>query len=220
MVTKTDFIWMDGRLVPWERANVHVLSHTLHYGFGIFEGIRSYPQDEGGAAVFRLPEHCERLIKTARMVGLTLPWNADFIRRAVVHTLEANRLTDAYIRPLVYLGPGSMDTTSTRSPIHLSIAAWPWGKYLGAEGVKNGIRCCISTITRLGGRSHMVKGKIVGHYVNSILAKDEAYRLGFDEALMMDHEGNVVEGSAENLFIVRDGALITPPLDSDILGGI
>jgi len=220
MVTPTQSIWMDGTLIPWDQANVHILSHTLHYGMGIFEGIRAYRMDEGSGAVFRMQEHTRRLVETARMVGIALPWSESAIDEAILATLIANEMTEAYVRPLVYLGPGPMDVVSHANPVHMAIAVWPWGAYLGEAGVRAGIRCCISTYTRLGGRAHLPKGKIVGHYVNSILAKDEAHRLGFDEALMADDAGHILEGSSENIFIARDGVLFTPPFEADILGGV
>lgn len=220
MVAEAKSIWMDGEQVAWSQANVHVLTHTLHYGFGIFEGIRAYRQRPGEGGIFRLNEHVQRLVDTARMTGLALPWSGQAIRAAILETLQHNGLDEAYIRPLIYLGGGPMDVVSQKNPVHLSIATWPWGAYLGEEGLQRGIRCCTSTFTRLTGQGHLPKGKIVGHYVNSILAKDEAQRLGFDEALLCDAQGHVLEGSSENLFIAREGRLLTAPFESDILGGI
>ncbi len=216
----TPYIWFDGALRPWAEASVHVLSHGLHYGFGVFEGIRAYDLGDGRGGAFRLEEHCRRFTETARIAGLSLELSAEALADACLETLAANGEASAYIRPLCWLGEGPMDVVSTKNEVHVAIGTWGWGAYLGEEGLEKGIRCQISTFRRIGLAGHLPKGKICGHYVNSILAKDEARRLGFDEALMMDGDGHVLEGSSENLFFVRDGVIITPPKDAPILGGI
>ena len=216
----TPYIWFDGELRRWQDANVHVLSHGLHYGFGVFEGIRAYDIGNGRGGVFRLEDHCKRFTDTARIAGLKLDLGPQELAAACVDTLAANGELSAYIRPVCWLGEGPMDVVSSKNQLHVAVGSWAWGAYLGEEGLKNGIRCQISTFRRIGLAGHLPKGKISGHYVNSILAKDEARRLGFDEALMMDGDAHVLEGSSENLFIVRDRTLITPPLEAAILGGI
>ncbi len=220
MVKATDFIWMDGELVPWGEAKVHVLTHTLHYGLGSFEGIRAYETGPGHGAVFRLPEHARRLVEGARIANLDISFTPEEVSAAILETLGANRLVEGYVRPLVYVGTGEMGVLAFKNPVHLCIATWPWGAYLGEEGKRRGIRCCVSSFTRLSPRGFLPKGKIPGHYVNSILAKEEAVRHGYAEALMMDPEGHVVEGTGENLFVVQGGHILTPPLEANILGGI
>jgi len=212
-------IWMDGTLVDWDDANVHVLTHSLHYGLGVFEGIRCYKRSGGGGAVFRLAEHTARLFASAHIVMLKIPFTTDEINAAVVETLKANGLEEGYIRPLVYLGAGSMGLFPRENPVRVSIAAWPWGAYLGEEAIKKGIRVKVSSYTRYHVNSSMTKAKVTGVYVNSILAKREAVAAGADEALMLDTEGYVSEGSGENVFMVKDGRLKTTPLTS-VLNGI
>lgn len=220
MVAMSDVIWMDGELVPWDAARVHVLTYSLHYGLGSFEGIRSYQTPSGAGSVFRLREHAQRLIDSAKLCGLKPPWSVDEVCAAVVATYVANDLHEGYARPLIYVGTGGMGLFAFSNPVHLSIAVWPWGAYLGDEGRAHGIRCCVSSYLRNSGQAVLPKGKIPGHYVNNILAKEEAVRLGFDEGLMADANGNVVEGSGENLFVVQGGRILTPPLEANILGGI
>ncbi|MFQ5441960.1 MAG: branched-chain amino acid transaminase [Thermodesulfobacteriota bacterium] len=212
-------IWMDGTLVDWDSANVHVLTHSLHYGLGVFEGIRCYKRAGGGGAVFRLAEHTERLFASAHIVMLKIPFTTDEINSAIVETLKANGLEEGYIRPLVYLGAGSMGLFPKENPVKVSIAAWPWGAYLGEEAIKKGIRVKVSSYTRHHVNSSMTKAKVTGSYVNSILAKREAVAAGADEALMLDTEGYVSEGSGENVFMVKDGRIKTTPLTS-VLNGI
>jgi branched-chain amino acid aminotransferase len=216
---KSEVIWFDGEFVPWERAQVHVLTHTLHYGLGVFEGIRCYQTTDGRSAVFRLHEHTRRLFGSARILSIAIPFSEAAIDEACLETIRRNRLRECYIRPLVFLGEGEMGLHATTNPVRVVIAAWPWGSYLGDEGVRNGIRVKTSSFQRFHVNTLMTKAKAVGHYVNSILANQEARRAGYDEALMLDTDGFVAEASGENVFIVRDGIVKTPPLTS-VLPGI
>jgi len=218
-VEKTEKVWFDGKLIPWNEANVHILTHTLHYGLGVFEGIRCYQCDDGRSAVFRLREHMERLYRSALIVELEMPLGLDAFETAVLETLRVNGLREGYIRPLVWLGVGAMGLLPADNPVHTAIVVWPWGAYLGEEALERGIRAKVSSYTRHHPNIVMTKSKTCGDYVNSILAKREVTRLGYDEAIMLDTSGLVSEGSGENLFIVRRGALKTPPLGS-VLEGI
>jgi len=215
---KTKKIWMDGKLLAWDDAKVHILTHTLQYGLGIFEGIRCY-ETPRGPAVFRLKEHVRRLIKGAGIFLIESPYSEAEIREAVKKTVKANGLKECYIRPFLYIGHGSMGLYPRGNPICLSIALWPWGTYLGEEGLKKGIRVKTSSFIKPHVNSTMARAKVSGYYVNSQLAKREAVSLGFDEALILDAEGYVAEGPGENIFILRDGVLKTTPLTS-ILEGI
>ena len=220
MVEKTALIWMDGKLIPWEEATVHVLAHTLHYGLGVFEGIRCYEQHDGSSALFQLVEHVDRFFHSALIGGFTIPFNKYEITEAIMETLRANKLKEAYVRPLAFIGAGSMGVLPTKdNPIHVCIAVWPWGAYLGDDGLKNGIRVKVSSYARHHVNVMMTKAKICGNYVNSVLAKEEAVSLGYDEAIMLDTDGYVSEGSGENIFMVTKGALKTTPLTS-VLPGI
>ena len=212
-------IWLDGALVDWDAANVHVLTHTLHYGLGVFEGIRCYATDDGRSAVFRLPEHVRRLFDSARINLMEIPFGQAEITAAIVETLRANSLSEGYIRPLAFIGDGAMGLHPGDNPIRVAIIAYPWGKYLGEEGIRNGIRAKVSTFARNHPAAKMTKGKTCGDYVNSILAKREALLDGYDEAVMLDTDGRVSEASGENVFIVRGGEIRTPPLPT-ILGGL
>lgn len=216
---KTEQIWFDGRLVPWEDAQVHVLTHTLHYGLGVFEGIRCYEGRGGQAAVFRLPEHVRRLFDSAHILGLTIPFSREQIVGACVETVRVNALRSCYIRPIVFLGAGEMGLAAVHNPVRVAIVVWSWGAYLGEEGVRNGVRLKTSSFQRMHVNTFMTKAKAVGHYVNSILASVEAHRAGYDEAMILDTAGFVSECSGENLFIVRDGRVKTTPPNS-ILPGI
>lgn len=218
MLNKTSYIWMDGKLVKWDEAKVHVLTHTLHYGLGVFEGIRCYETPKG-PAVFRLREHVKRLIQSAGIFLLAVPYTEDEIVKAVLGTIRANKMKECYIRPIVYIGYGAMGIHPKDNPICLSIAVWNWGKYLGEEGVAKGIKVKTSSFIRNHVNANMTRAKVCGYYVNSQLAKREALSLGFDEALLLDAEGYVSEGSGENVFIVRNGVLKTTPLTT-ILEGI
>jgi branched-chain amino acid aminotransferase len=216
---KAKKIWMDGSLVDWDEARVHVLTHTLHYGLGVFEGIRCYKCEDNRSSVFRLKDHIARLFASAHIALIDIPYSPEELEKAVAETLKANSLDEGYIRPLVYLGDGSMGLLPRDNPVKVAIAAWAWGAYLGEDGLKNGIRVKVSSFIRHHVNSSMTKAKITGSYVNSILAKKEVSGLGFDEALLLDTEGYVSEGSGENVFIVKDGCLKTTPLTS-VLAGI
>ena len=215
---ETAFIWMDGKLVPWKEATVHVLTHTLHYGLGVFEGIRCY-KGASGTAIFRLQDHVERLLGSAHIVQIKIPFSQKEIEQAVVETVRVNRLEEGYIRPIAFIGYGEMGLYVKENPIHLSIAAWPWGTYLGDEGIRRGIRVCVSSFARHHVNISMTRAKVTGYYVNSQLAKREAKEDGYDEAVLLDTDGFVAEGPGENIFIVRKGILKTTPLTS-ILDGI
>jgi branched-chain amino acid aminotransferase len=216
---KTEKIWFDGKLVAWDAAQVHVLTHTLHYGLGVFEGIRCYEGSDGKPAIFRLPEHVDRLFGSAHILGIQIPFSKDEIFAACIETVRVNKVRSCYIRPLVFIGDGEMGLSAVHNPIRVSIAVWPWGAYLGDEGIRNWVRIRTSSFQRMHVNTHMTKSKAVGNYVNSILAAVEARRGGYDEALMLDTDGYVAECSGENLFVVRDGKVKTPALSS-VLDGI
>lgn len=216
---KTEQIWLDGRFVPWDQANVHILTHTLHYGFGVFEGIRCYEGADGRPAIFRLYEHTARLFASAHILGMEIPFSPDAINAACIETIRINRLKAGYIRPIVFLGDGEMGLAAVTNPIRVGIIAWPWGAYLGEDGVRHGIRAKTSSFQRFHVNTLMSKAKVVGHYVNSILASVEVRRAGYDEAMMLDTDGFVAECSGENMFIARDGRVKTTPLTS-VLPGI
>jgi branched-chain amino acid aminotransferase len=220
MSIKSDKIWMDGELIDFEDAKVHVLTHTLHYGYGAFEGIRAYRRSSGESHVFRLQEHIRRLFDTAHILGIEVPFKRAEIVDACIETLQANRFLEGYLRPIIYLGHEAMGLGSLGNRVHLAIPAWFWGAYLGDEGLKNGIRCKISSYNRAHVNVNMVKGKICGQYVNSVIAKREVMKAGYDEAIMLDTNGYVAECTGENLFMVRDGRIITAPYGAAILGGI
>ena len=217
---KSEKIWLDGRFVPWAEAKVHVLTHTLHYGYGVFEGIRCYRTEKGGSAIFRLREHNERLFRSAHILGLKIPFSREEIEKACIEAVRVNRLEECYIRPIAFVGEGEMGLAhALTNPVQVAVIVWPWGAYLGDEGLKNGIRVMTSSFARMHVNTLMTKAKAVGHYVNSAMAAHEARSAGFDEALMLDTDGYVSEASGENVFIVRDGAVKTSPLTS-ILEGI
>ncbi len=218
-ITKTDKIWMDGRLVAWDDATIHVLSHTLHYGSGVFEGIRAYATADG-PAVFRLREHIQRLLDSAHLLMMEVPYSLEELVEATRETVRVNDVESCYIRPLVYLGYGEMGLNPLLSPVNVSIAIWPWGSYLGDEGVRHGVRMKISSWRRMDPNVNPVAAKGTGIYVNSSLAKVEALKAGYDEAILLNSQGFVAECTGENLFIVRDGVVVTPPLSSGALEGI
>ncbi len=220
MVDKVDKIWLDGELVDWDDANVHILTHTLHYGLGAFEGIRCYATEDGRSAVFRLDDHIRRLMDSARIVTIPLSYTRAELVKACLDTVRANRLQACYLRPLVFIGDGAMGLYATSNPTRVAIVAWKWGAYLGEEALSKGIRAKVSSFTRPGINMQMAKGKIVGHYVNSVLAKREVMAAGYQEAILLDAQGYVTEASGENAFVVRDGVVYTPPVGSAILGGI
>lgn len=209
---------MDGSFVDWADANVHVLTHSLHYGLAAFEGLRCY-KGKSGSAIFKLPEHVDRLFDSAHIGMMTIPYEKKQVAEAIVETVRINKLDACYIRPLVYVGYGAMGVYPGDNPIKLAIAAWKWGSYLGDDALANGMRACVSSFTRHHVNVSMTRGKISGYYVNSILAKREAKANGYDEAILLDPEGYVSEGTGENIFIVRNGRLKTTPLTS-ILEGI
>lgn len=219
MVEKQEKIWLDGKFVKWDEANVHVLTHTLHYGLGVFEGIRAYQLEDGSSAIFRHREHMERLMNSAHIMGIEMPYSADELMSATKELLQVNGLKHAYIRPLVFIAAGEMGLQA-KNPTRVTIVAWPWGTYLGEEGVKNGIRVKVSSFTRHHVNVNLSKAKAVANYVNSILAKREALDCGYEEALLMDPHGFVVEGTGENLFLVRNDIVKTPPLSHSVLEGI
>lgn len=217
----TQLIWLDGAFVPWEAAQFHFLTHTLHYGVGAFEGIRVYRGEDGTSAVFRLPEHVRRLLHSCKATLIQCPYDEAALVQACAETVRRNGLDEAYIRPMVFLGAGGgLGLGSTDAPVRTAIACYRWGAYLGEEGLAKGIRARVSSYTRGGANSMMSKAKITGQYVTSVLAKREALRDGYDEAIMLDDRGLVAEATGENLFMVRAGTVITPPLTSPILEGI
>ena len=215
----TEFIWFDGKMVPWQDAKVHVLTHALHYGDSVFEGIRAYDCGDKGSSVFRLKEHSQRLVNSAKILRMNIPYTAEQIYDATIETLRANKLKAAYVRPLVFVGYGEMGVNPGHNPVNMIIAAWPWGAYLGAEALEKGIRIRTSSFTRFQPNTLMSKAKAAGNYVNSILAKIEAVEDGYDEAVMLDPQGLVSEATGENIFVVRDGKIKTPQL-TNTLGGI
>ncbi len=220
MSIRSEVIWMDGEFVPYDQAQVHVLSHTLHYGLGVFEGIRAYEQTgTSESGVWCLDEHLERLFDSAKMCRITMPFTQDQVKSACLETLRRNGMKSAYIRPLVHLGHGAMGLGARGNAVHVTIAVWNWGAYLGEEGLNNGIRCATSSFTRHHVNANMQRAKVVGHYVNSIMAKYEANDNGFDEAIMLDQNGLVAEGTGENLFVMRHRLVKTPSI-TNILGGI
>jgi branched-chain amino acid aminotransferase len=212
-------IWMDGRLVDWRDAKIHVLTHTLHYGCGAFEGVRAYATPEG-PAIFRLPEHTERLFNSAKILRMKIPFGFDEVLEAQREVVRVNELESAYIRPLAWIGDQKLGVNPRGNTIHLMIAAWPWGAYLGEDGLKNGIRAKTSSFARHHVNITMTQAKAVSNYTNSILAGLEATEEGYDEALLLDVNGFVSEGAGENLFIVRNGVVHTPDLSSGALNGI
>ena len=216
---RSDHIWLDGAFVPWAEARVHVLTHTLHYGLGVFEGVRCYEGAGGRSAIFRLRDHTERLFASAHILGMEIPFSPDQIDAACIDTVRRNGLKTCYIRPLAFLGDGEMGLAAVNNPVRAAVIAWPWGSYLGDQGVREGIRVKTSSFQRFTVNSLMSKAKAVGHYVNSILAAVEARRGGYDEALMLDVDGFVAECSGENIFIVKRGRVKTSPLTS-VLPGI
>ncbi|ACV67802.1 branched-chain amino acid transaminase [Desulfohalobium retbaense] len=219
MVQKAEKIWFDGELVDWDAAQVHVLTHTLHYGVGVFEGIRCYKGSDGRPGIVRLREHVERLFDSARAVEMEIPFSQDEITKAIEQTVQVNNLAEGYIRPLAFIGDGVMGVHPGSNPVRVIIATWPWGAYLGDDALQKGIRVRTSSFSRHHVNVMMTKAKVCGNYVNSVLAKREAVADGYDEALMLDVDGYVAEATGENIFIVKHGVLKTPPL-GPILGGI
>ena len=217
---KTEKIWLDGKFVPWHEANVHVLTHTLHYGLGVFEGVRCYQTKNKKSAIFRLHEHVDRLFNSAIVLGIDIPFSQKEIFTAIQLVVRKNKLKECYIRPIVFLGHNQMGLNPNGIDVRVAIAAWPWGTYLGDEGISRGIRVRISSFTRHHVNITMTRAKACGHYVNSILAKTEAVRDGYDEAILLDSQGYVSEGSGENIFLLSKGRLKTPALSCSNLEGI
>lgn len=217
---KTEKIWLDGEFVPWDEANVHVLTHTLHYGLGVFEGIRCYQTKKKKAAIFRLQEHVDRLFNSAIVLGINIPFSKKEIFTAIKLVVKQNKLKECYIRPIVFLGHNQMGLNPSGVDVRVAIAAWPWGTYLGDEGISRGIRVRISSFTRHHVNIAMTRAKACGYYINSILAKTEAIRDGYDEAILLDPQGYVSEGSGENIFLLSKNRLKTPSLSCSNLEGI
>ena len=218
-VKKTDKIWLDGAFVPWDEANLHVMSLGLHYGIGVFEGIRAYACTDGRSAVLRLREHVRRFFDSARILLLELPWSQEQIVETCLETLRVNRMKAGYLRPIAFMGEGAMGLGAV-NPVRVAVMTWDWGSYLGDEGLQHGIRAKVSSFTRMHVNASAVRGKITGQYVNSVLAKREAKLAGYDEAILLDGGGLVAEATGENLFLVRDRVVFTPPFSSPILEGI
>ncbi|HUQ03582.1 MAG TPA: branched-chain amino acid transaminase [Kofleriaceae bacterium] len=219
-IKKVESIWIDGKLVPWDDATDHMLAHTLHYGVGAFEGIRAYQRADGKTQIFRLREHIERLFDSAHICTMDIPYTREQVIAACAEVIRSNKMGSAYLRPLVYLGSGALGLGSFEPPVRTVVAAFEWGAYLGDDGLKKGIKCIISGFTRANSNSVMNKGKICGQYVTSVLAKRLAIKSGYDEALMLDPQGYVAEGTGENIFVVKNGVVRTPPTSAAILAGI
>ncbi|MDA8393028.1 MAG: branched-chain amino acid transaminase [Actinomycetota bacterium] len=218
-ITPTPKIWMDGRMVDWDDARIHVLTHTLHYGCGVFEGIRAYPT-AGGPAVFRLSEHITRLLRSAKIFMIDVPFTHGQLVEATLDVVRASGLDACYIRPIVYLGYGEMGLNPLPCPVNVSIATWPWGSYLGDEGVARGVRMKISSWRRHDPNTLPPAAKGTGMYINSSMAKIEALKAGYDEAILLSPQGYVSECTGENLFMVKDGRILTPPVSAGALEGI
>ncbi|MGB4228775.1 MAG: branched-chain amino acid transaminase [Candidatus Dechloromonas phosphoritropha] len=217
MADRDGFIWQDGQLVPWREATTHVLTHSLHYGMSVFEGVRAY-KTERGTAIFRLEDHTGRLFNSAHIFQMAMPYDKATINEAHKEVLRANNLEAGYLRPIAFYGSEKMGVSPKGAKVHVVIAAWPWGAYLGEEGIERGIRVKVSSYTRHHVNISMVRAKASGHYINSILANNEVTNEGYDEAMLLDPEGYVAEGAGENLFIVKQGKLFTPDLTSCLEG--
>ncbi len=218
-MNEAEFIWMNGEIVRWEDARIHVLTHALHYGSGVFEGIRAY-ETERGTAVFRHQDHLARLQRSAELYYMDLPFTAEKIREATHELIRRNKLRSCYIRPIAFRGYGEMGLFPLNTPVEVVVAVWPWGAYLGEEGQRHGIRAKVASWRRMSPDSFIPQAKACGQYLNSILAKVESAKAGYDEAILLDDHGNVSEGSGENVFVVRDGKISTPPATASILEGI
>jgi branched-chain amino acid aminotransferase len=215
----TEYIWQNGEFVPWDEARVHVLTHGLHYGTGVFEGVRCYDTDKG-PAIFRGTAHMERLLRSAKLFYMDLEYSAEQLLAVTKELVVKNGLTDCYIRPLAFRGYGEMGLFPLNAPIEYSISAWEWGSYLGDEGKRNGVRAMVSSWLRMSGKSFIPQSKASGQYLNSVLAKVEAHHAGYQEAILLDERGFVCEGTGENIFVVRGGEIATPGLNSAILEGV
>ncbi|MCL4519208.1 MAG: branched-chain amino acid transaminase [Thaumarchaeota archaeon] len=216
---KTDKIWLDGDLVPWEEAKIHVMTHSLHYGSAMFEGIRCY-NTENGTMIFRLDAHNKRFYNSAKIYGMSIPYTPEEVASAIKDTIRGNKINECYIRPILFYGWDEVGVSPKGNQVHLAIAVWPWLPYLGEEGLQKGVRCKISSWARIDPRSMPTMAKAAANYANSILAKIEAQQLGYDEAILLNGLGMVAEGTGENIFIVKDDALFTPPHSSGALPGI
>jgi branched-chain amino acid aminotransferase len=218
-IQPVEVVWVNGELVPWDQAKVHVLTHALHYGTGVFEGIRCY-ETVRGPALFRLREHLERMHRSAKIFLMDIPYGVDELRAATHDLIRANGLRSCYVRPLAFRGYGEMGVNPERNPVDVVIAVWPWGSYLGEEALRNGVRMTVSSWRRHDPNIIPPQAKVTGAYINSVVAKVEATRRGFDEAVMLNPQGYVSEATGENLFVVKDGELVTPPLAAGPLPGI
>jgi branched-chain amino acid aminotransferase len=218
-VKQAELIWMNGDFVPWDEAKVHVLTHGLHYGTGVFEGVRCY-DTEIGPAVFRHQDHVERLFKSAELYYMPLPFTREQIRSATLELIARNGLRSCYIRPIAFRGAGVMGIYPLDAPVDVAVAVWEWGAYLGDEGKQKGVRAKVSSWRRISGESLIPQAKASGQYLNSVLAKIESHKAGYEEGILLDDRGKVCEGTGENLFLVRDGVIATPPLTASILDGI
>jgi branched-chain amino acid aminotransferase len=218
-VKKTDKIWFDGETVPWDKATVHVMTHSLHYGSAIFEGIRCY-KTENGTMIFRLDAHLKRFYNSAKIYGMTIPYSPAEVAVAIENTISENKIDECYIRPIAFYGWDEVGVNPGGNRVHLSIAVWPWLPYLGEEGLKKGVRCKVSSWARIDPRSMPMMAKAAANYANSILARLEAQSLGYQEAILLNSSGMVTEGTGENIFLVSDGEITTPPLSAGILPGI
>jgi branched-chain amino acid aminotransferase len=218
-VKRTDKIWMDGDIVPWEKATIHVMTHSLHYGTAIFEGIRLYKTDSG-PCIFRLDAHMKRLYNSTKIYGMSVPFTQEELEKGIKQLARENHIEECYIRPIVYYGWDEVGVDPTGNSVHVSIVMWPWLPYLGEEGLRRGIRCKISSWARIDPRSLPTMAKAAANYANSVLARMEARKSGYQEAILLNAYGLVTEGTGENLFAVRDGTIFTPPLSSGILPGI
>src|SRR5216117_2543023 len=216
---ETEKIWMNGELVAWDDARIHVGTHGLHYGSGVFEGIRAY-ETPNGTAVFRLTDHLKRLENSAKLLGMALPFSVEDLRGAAHELIAVNGLPECYLRPIAFFGYGELGVSTAGNPVDVVIMSWPWGAYLGDEGLKNGIRVKISSWQRVGPNTIPHASKATGIYLNSMLAVTEANRAGYDEAILLTAEGFIADGSGENVFVVKDGKVTTPPLSTSILPGI
>jgi branched-chain amino acid aminotransferase len=219
-VKQADLIWMNGTFVPWDEAKVHVLTHGLHYGTGVFEGVRCYDTESSGPAVFRHQDHIDRLYRSAGLYYMDIPYEPEQIRQATLELIARNGMRSCYIRPLVYRGYGQMGLFPLDAPVDVTIAVWEWGSYLGDEGKQNGVRAKVSSWRRISPDSLIPQAKACGQYLNSVLAKIESHKAGYEEGILLDDRGKVCEGTGENLFLVRDGVIATPPLTASILDGI
>jgi len=217
MADRDGVIWYDGKLVPWREATTHVLTHSLHYGLAVFEGLRAYKTD-AGTAIFRLKEHTDRLFNSAHIFMMKMPWDKETVLEAQKEVVRANKLDACYVRPIAFYGSEKMGVSPKGAQVHLAIAAWPWGAYLGADGLEKGIRVKTASFARHHINVTMCRAKFSGTYANSILANQEALEHGYDEAMLLDVDGYVAEGSGENLFIVKNGKLYEPELTSALIG--